>query len=565
MLDDIDFSAFSTDQLNDYSAALDEITDSLKIENGQLYMNGKAVENLAQLEQALAEQEIQRERTVLMNKKYELEANKAIIDAQVATLQYQIAAAKGSAEAEGLKTQAQEAWVNASNKMNTFYVKNNAKVTEAIVGQFSSAFTEIAGKFNQLQTAMADGKITKGEIGNLQKEWKALQKDLTFENYEAETSKLPLAELESQLQAAQHLSSEYSTQISNIDLKLKTLGMGMNYTKEGVVGGKDDQEKANTYIGKLKEIYNIMNKIEREESRLSDLEAFGSVAHGKDYIDYLQRRVNLTETLRKDYEQLIKEQKNLVVSEQEAIKNSPVGDVFSFDEYGAIVIDYDKYLKLQDQEIDGKKSLKELADNLYDEYEEYYDTLKDNYSDYIKYLEAEIDLEQEKVDTYVDLQHDLAEAVKDIYQDMLDNRLEAIDKEKEALDDLKEAYEEANKANKDSKEISKMQTGLKRSMMDTSGASNTKVLSYQDQLQTKLEEMGEDQYTKRLDDIKEALDDEKDALQKEFDEYFKDYEKLYTMIDGRIMGNEEAVKDVLMTTDTYLKANAAERAQLIDT
>ena len=564
ILDDIDFSAFSTDQLDDYAQALDGITESLKVENGMIYMNGKALEDLAELEQALAVAEIQRERTTLNNKKLELEANKAIIDAQIATLQYQIAAAKGSAEAENLKIQAQEAWSVASNKMNTFFVKNNGKVTEAIVAQFSNAFTEIASKFNQLQTAMADGKITGDEIGNLQKEWKNLQQNLTFENYEAETSKLPLADLENQLTAAQHLSEQYSVQISNIDLKLKTLGAGMNYTKEGVVGNKGDQEKINQYIGKLEEIFNIMNKIEREQSRLNDLDSFNGVAHGKDYIKYLQQRIGLTETLRKDYEQLIAEQKNMVISEQKAIKNSPVGDVFSFDQYGAIVIDYDKYLALQDEEIDGKKSLKELADNLYDEYEEYYDTLKDNYSEYIKYLEQEIELEQEKVDTYVDLQHDIADAVKDIYEEMLNEKLDAIDREMEALDELQEAYEESNKARDDSREMSKLQTDLRRSMMDTSGASNTKQLSYQDQIQSKLEEMGEDEYTKRLDDIRTALENQQDLLQKEFDEYFKNYEKLYNMIDQRIMNNENAVLDVLSTTDAFKTANSAERAQMID-
>ena len=58
-----------------------------------------------------------------------------------------------------------------------------------------------------------------------------------------------------------------------------------------------------------------------------------------------------------DYAELFAEN-----TEQQAILNSPVGDVFSFDEFGNILIDYEKYAELQDTAADGQQTLKELAE-----------------------------------------------------------------------------------------------------------------------------------------------------------------------------------------------------------
>ena len=101
---------------------------------------------------------------------------------------------------------------------------------------------------------------------------------------------------------------------------------------------------------------------------------------------------------------------------------------------------------------------------------------------------------------------------------------EASEKKLSSLDKLKEARDRANQARQDSEELTDLQTDLKRAMMDSSGASNTKVLNYQDQIKKKLEDMGEDEYTRRLDSIQEALEAEKEQLQRNFDEYFEDYE-----------------------------------------
>lgn len=562
ILDDIDFSAMDADQISQYADALDTVAANLKVVDGQIYANGEALESIADLEEAAIQASIQKTKVELMNKQIELEASKSIIDAQIATLEYQIAAAQGAANAEDLKIKAQNAWVESSNKMNTFYLQNQGTVTETLVAQYSNAFTAIATKYNQLQTAMADGSIGADEIGALQNEWKSLQEDLTFDSYSAEISGLDLSTLESELAAAKKVSSQYEAQIANIGLKLATLDSGLFYSKNGVGGG--DSAEIEQYIGELEEIYNLLRKIEGAENRLNNLEDYSSLSRGKDHAKYLQERIKLTQDLTGEYKDLLAAQKYIENTEQQAILNSPVGDVFSFDEFGNIIIDYEKYVKLQDESIDGKQSEKELADALYKEYQEIHETTQEYYDNLIANIEKALDAQQELVDTYVEQENDLADAVKDIYQDMLDNKLEAIDKEIEALDKLKEARDDANKSKENSKELSKLQTSLKRSMMDTSGASNTKVLDYQDQIQAKLEEMGEDEYTKRMDAIKESLEEQKEQLQRNFDEFFENYEALYDLIENRILTSEEAVIETLKTTEEYLHASDAERAQLID-
>lgn len=208
-------------------------------------------------------------------------------------------------------------------------------------------------------------------------------------------------------------------------------------------------------------------------------------------------------------------------------------------------------------------TLKELADKLYDEYKDLHETTLDYYSDLVDSVDQAIQAQQKLVDTYNDLENQLANAVKDIYQKMLDTKLDAIDTEIEALDKLREAREKANKERDNSRELSDLQISLKRAMMDTSGASNTKVLSYQDQIRSKLEEMGEDEYTERLDAIKEALNDQKEFLQKEFDDYFEDWQDFHKIIEERILGSEEGIKQVFETTKEFKEANNVQRAALM--
>jgi hypothetical protein len=207
-------------------------------------------------------------------------------------------------------------------------------------------------------------------------------------------------------------------------------------------------------------------------------------------------------------------------------------------------------------------SQKELADKLYEEYQKIHETTNEYYEDLISSVKEAIDAQQELVDTYIDLEESVAESIKDTYQDMLDTKLESIDKEIEALDKLREARDRANQAKQDSEELSDLQSDLKRAMMDSSGASNTKVLDYQDQIRDKLEQMGEDEYTRRLDAITEALEDEKEQLQRNFDEYFEDWTAFHAMIKERVMGDEDAIMNVLKDSDEYKQAGEEKRREM---
>ena len=223
-----------------------------------------------------------------------------------------------------------------------------------------------------------------------------------------------------------------------------------------------DPEKLDVYLGQLEEIYNQLRKIEGIQSRLNHLEMYDAIAQGNDKARFLKERIDLSHQLIAENEQLVKQQKYLEQTEQNAIKNSAVGDVFSFDEYGNIIMDYEKYLKLQNTAAEGQMSEMELADKLYEEYKEIHETTLDYYEQLVDSIQSTIDIQQELVDNYIAFENEIAEAVKDTYQDMLDNKLEAIDTEIEALEKLREARDRANQAREDSEALSDLQTNLKR-------------------------------------------------------------------------------------------------------
>ena len=323
--------------------------------------------------------------------------------------------------------------------------------------------------------------------------------------------------------------------------------------------GKEELEK---YIGQLEEIYNLLRKIEGMESRLSHLDKYEKLTYGENKVKVLKERLKLTQALTDSRSEMLAQQKYIEQTEQNAIKNSKVGDVFSFDEYGNIEMDWEKYKKLSNESKKGQMSEMELADKLYEEYQKLHETTLDYYDKLLDSVEDTINTQQQLVDTYIDTEKEVANATKKIYEDMLENKLEAIDTEIEALDKLKEARERANQARQDSEELSQLQEDLKRAMMDSSGASNTKVLNYQEQIRKKLDEMGEDEYTRRLDSIKEALEEEKEQLQRNFDDYFKDWTAFHNMVKSRILSSEDGSIDVLKMTDEYLQASEEERREM---
>lgn len=562
-LDHIDFGNFNADQLDQYATALDNIAGSLKVVDGQIYANGEALQTVAQLEEAAMQASIQSAKVELINKQLELEASKAIIDAQIATLEWKIKEAEGSAEASQYKAKAEAAWGTASDKINTVFLQNQGKVTEALVSQYANAFTAIATKYNQLQTAMADGSITQDEINKLATEWENVTKDLTFEAYNSQldSAGYSVEQLKSQLEAAKKASSEYGWQISNINLKLAQLDSGLWGGKNGVASGKK-KEELEQYIGKLHKIYNIENRILTLEHRLGTLDAYEDIAQGSTSSGFLGEQINLTNELLDQYQFLTQEQKRFTNGIQEDIKNAGFGNVFSFDKFGQIIINWEEYNKLQDTAVQGQKSLKEQADEWYEKQTEAIQKTRDDFDKYIDTLKKALDLQNKMYDNYIDMENKAADAVKEIYQKILDTKLEAIDKEKEAIEDLREARERANKERENAKTISGMQTDIQRAMMDTSGASDVSLIKAQQDLDDKLNEIAEDKYSQMLDDIITKLDDEQEALQDQFDALWKNLDWLFGWLDEEVMRDEERLTELLTQTDEWNTSSEAQRNRL---
>lgn len=570
IFDDINFDVFDDKQLLQYANALDTIADSLTVVNGQIYANGEAVESIAQLEEQAVQASIEATRQELINKQLELEASKSIIDAQVATLEWKIKVAEGSADAEQFKSKAEEAWLNASNKMNTFFVQNQGKVAEAMVRSYSDAFTQVAVKFNQLQTAMANGQVTQGDLDAIGKYWKDAQKSLNFNAYSGEVDKIyndsGLAGLKSQLEAAKKASASYQAQISNINLKLATLDSGLWTSKNGVSNGsKGNEDKIQQYIGKLKEIYNILNRIAVLEHRLSTLDSYADIAQGQRYGSLLKERVKFNQELLDQYEFLTKEQKQFTNGYKDFIKSVPgLEDVFDFDKYGQIIINWDKYVALQDKAAKGETTLKEKADDVYETYTQMFEDLQGYFDKTIDYYKEVIKLQQEMVDNYISIQNEVADAVKEIYQKILDTKLDAIDQEKEAIEELRKAREQDRRDQENAKAVSGLQTNLQRAMMDTSGASDVAFLKAQEDIEDKLEDIAEDKYSRMLDDIIDRLEEEKDSLQDNFDQMFDQLDWLFQWIDEDIMGDESMIYSILQQTDEWNQSSFLERQQKLD-
>ena len=578
LMDGLDMeSLFRTGMVDDYIKALDQLNLGFDASTGYITAEGGAMNDLQTIQEALTKAQILSTISKLENNKASLQAELDMVevekqgtDAAIAFLEQK---GSGTVKLSEIESEANKVYIDGMNNamkgsLASYrnMLKNNAEWAEASIKN--------AGKVGEAINKAMTGDLTEGELRDIlnniyqEAEWEGAEASGIDQLVRDEDEKGKV-----DVQAALAQLREYRKQLDNnsnaILVKIKSLdtliaGLHEMSTKDLSKLGAEEAAEMERYIGELQEIYNLLRKIEGVEARLDNLEDYNDFSRGDNKAAYLKEQIGLQQELFELNKDLLAQQKYMENTEQQAILGSPVGDVFSFDEFGNILIDYEKYNALQDEAADGQQTLKELADELYEEYQDLHDTTHEYYKNLVSSLEKSIEVQQQLVDTYVDLEHDLADAVIGIYQKMLDEKLAAIDTEIEALDRLRTAREEANKAKDDSKDLSDMQASLKRSMMDTSGASNTKVLSYQDQIRNKLEEMGEDEYTKRMDAINEALEEQKQQLQDAFDEFFEDYEALYDMIETRILPNEEAVIDTLMSTEEYLHASDAERAQLID-
>lgn len=567
--------------------ALENLDVAYDANTGSVTMNAESLNYLQDAQERATKGKIK-------NMIADLAASKASAESQVAYIEAQIAAV--------------DAMINYINTQGDAKI-NTADMMEAADSAYTTSFAEEMSKVsNSYSTITGDNvewaRTTIYNIGKVTDAWskywqavrngdanagdlyKAAQEvsegyfssesdfekgsNIKISDYDGvqasgEKGKELLASLETYKTGLRTAQAEYSKTVSLYAGQISYLESLANsdLSKWGA-DGSGDGEKLDQYIGKLKEIYNILNRIQVLEHRLGTLETYSDIAEGDQYGKYFNDRVKLTEELTDQYRFLTEEQKKFTNGYKDFIESSEVADVFDFDEFGQIIIDFEKYNKLQDTAADGEKSLKEQADELYDTYTSMYEELHGYFDDYISYLQKTIDLQQEMVDSYIDIEKQAADAIKEIYKKILDTKLEAIDQEKEALEELKEAREQSRKDQENAKAISNLQTNIQRTMMDSSGASDISFIKAQQDMNDKLEDIADDKYSEMLDNIIQRLDEEKDALQENFDEMFDNLDWLHQAIEEDMMTNEERLMELFQQTDEWKQLTSAERKQQVD-
>ena len=564
LFDNIDYSAMNPEQIKAYGQALDLVANNLTVVNGQIYANGEAIRSIEQLEELAIQASVEQTRQELINKRTELEANQQVLEAEIKTLEWKIAEAKGSKDADKLKIEAESAWADASKGIQEVFVLNQSRTSELMVQAYTGAFAKIATEYNRLVTEMSKGNISEKAIKEFEKSWKAQIGALNFKDYTANLNKAnySLSELEQRLAAARKAAEINSTAISNINLKLATLDAGVWQTLNGNGSGSSSSSNngIDKYIAKLREIYNILNRIQVLEHRRDVLDKYQDIMVGSGSGAIFSQRLEINKELIEQYKFLTEEQKKFANGYAEFIQSvDGLEGVFDFDQYGQIIVNWEKYNALQDEAIDGEVTLKEKADDVYETYKNMFEDLMDYFDGTIESLEKVIDLEQQVIDTYVSIEKKTADAIKEIYQQMLDDRLKAIDDEKKALEDLRKERERANKEIKDAKEVAGYQSDIQRSMMDTSGASATALIKAQNNLGDKLDSIANDKYSEMISDLEDMLDEQQEALQQEFDEMFDDIAWLFEVIESELMNDVDGISAIWSQTSDWRKETQLEK------
>ena len=557
-----------------YTKALEDLDLALDENSGNFTMNGEALASLQAIQEAAAKSNILNMKNELVAKKTQVEAEIAYIDAQIEGAKTTMELMKGVSSAgietnkviEDANKSTNTSFSNAMTKLNEAYstqVQNLNVWTQATLTDLSTA-TEAWGRYWKAVSG------TEVNLDDLRRKAQETINGVKFEgidtlglnNYGDIIDKDEAAEIYNNMQVyinnLNSLKTKYQETLNayNAEISLLDSLYNSDLSKLGL-----DTEELEEYIGQLREIYNILNRIQLLEHRLSTLDSYSEVAIGKEYGKYLKERLQYTEELSNQYEFLVTEQKKFTNGYRDFIENSAVGHVFDFDKFGQIIINFEEYEKLQNKAAKGDKSLMEQADEMYEKYTEMFEELQGYFDEYIDYLQKTIDLHQEVIDSYVKVENDAADAIQEIYQKILDTKLDAIDKEIDALNDLKDARDKANKSASDAKEISGLQTDIQRAMMDTSGASSVALLQAQDNLDEKLNEIAEDKYSEMLENIISQLEDEQDALQEEFDEMFENLEWLYSFLETNIMGDREKLEEIFTQTEQWATSNNLDRAQ----
>ena len=568
--------------VNQYIDALKNLDLAFSQNNGMITMNGEALKSLQQIQEIQTKAKIESMRNELIAKKTQVLAEIGYIDAQIAGVDAAISAITSAAGAnikasdiiDKANTDTQTSFKGTIDTLQTNYatdVQNLNTWTQAVLNNLDSA-TEAWGRY--WKAAAGEGAEGLDDLKNKALEasnnitWEGA-KSLNISQYgkmlDANEQATLLADLEDYRSKLEKLKVKYQGTLELYDSEISILDSlkGADLSKFGLDNGQT--EKIEKYIGQLKEIYNILNRIQLLEHRLSTLDSYADVAKGEQYGILLRQRLNYNEQLLDQYEFLVSEQKQFTNGYKDFIQSiEGLEGVFDFDKFGQIIINWDKYNALQDESINGEVTLKEKADDVYETYTQMFTDLHGYFDELISYYQEVIKLQEEMVDAYIEMQNTAADAIKEIYQKMLDARLESIDKEKEALEELREARENARKDQKNAKDISDLQTNLQRTMMDSSGSSDISFIKAQNDMNDKLEEIADDKYSEMLDDIIEKLEQEQDALQEQFDDLFSHLDWLFSWLDEDVMGNESALFELLQQTDEWQQTSEIERRKKLD-
>jgi TP901 family phage tail tape measure protein len=579
ILDSLDLSTiFDTGMMDQYLNALGHLELGFNAATGTITANGDALKSLQEIEEVATKAKIEQTIKSLETDKAALQSTIYGIEAEIAANKVLIEYLKTQGDAEvavdELKQRGQVAYNNTMQQAATLTAQQYHSMASASSSWAEAAITNAAKVGDALKAAMS-GQLGSG---NLSAYLSQLVSDIKY----ADTGSMgelqviqdkngnvkakdAIAALEAYNVKGQNSINNILSQMKGIDQMIGLLNNMKDADLSGLGTDKGKSKEIEKYIGQLKEIYNILNRIQLLEHRLSTLDSYSEVATGERYGQLLSERVDYNEQLLDQYEFLTREQKQFTNGYKDFIQNvDGLQGVFDFDKFGQIIINWDKYNSLQDEAIDGETTLKEKADNVYETYTSMFEDLQGYFDNTIKYYKAVIDLQQEMIDQYMSLQDKAADAIKEIYQKILDTKLDAIDQEKEALEELREAREKARKDQENAKAISGLQTNIQRAMMDTSGASDTAFIKAQQDMNDKLEEIADDKYSEELDNIINRLDEEKDALQEQFDELFDNQAWLYDNLDKNFMMNYDELEKLFTQTEEWNQASPLRQKQLVD-
>ena len=578
--------------INEYIDAIRNLQLAYDASNGYITMNQEAIQKLQDVEEGYTKARIAELVADLKASKATTQTKIKYVDAQIAATDAAISAAQVGADEtvdlDKIKTSADQTFVTEFEK-GMKSITDNYETDVRNQGEWSIAILSNVGKvahawgayFKGLEEGSADSLLQLKE--DAQKLTRYVENDKNaiywegttaysginldeFENIKggSEKHKELLARLNKYKSDLEETKKMYQLELDTTQQNIDFMEGLLNKDLSKLGSGSGSSKEIETYIGKLKEIYNILNRIQVLEHRLSTLDAYADIARGEKYGNLLHERLGYNKELLDQYKFLTNEQKQFTNGYKDFINSvSGLEGVFDFDQFGQIIINFDKYNALQDEAIDGEITLKQKADEVYDTYTSMFQDLQGYFDKTIDYFKQVLELEQEIVDAYVSIEKSAANAVKEIYQKVLDDRLEAINKEKDALNELREERSKANKEMQYSKDVAGIQSDIQRAMMDTSGASASALIKAQDNLNNKLGEIAEDKYSEMLDNIIKRLEDEETALQTEFNEMFENWDWLHEFLENSILGNKDALLDILKQTSNWAQLSPLERnAQL---